>query len=297
MTVTLREMVTQARLDLKGPDRDVYATFDGWLPASGLPKTGFKLTDLTDKYATHALVELDTELLYCTSVDTGGTATCPAWFRQQDGTPANDDYTAGGRVTIRPSWPTYRLAQKVCEGITALYPDLFGVAEVELTTSPIVSSYELPSDCDGVLKVEMEQDAVSQTRLPIWGWSFDPGDVDGSKWLRTYSFFPRPMFVTYKRRPVVPSPADLDATWGSTGLPESAADLAVLYAVMRLLPTADASKLQTQSVEQSDRNRLVQSGSANAASRRIQELYVARLADERRKLRDLYPVRSHRRIA
>lgn len=294
---TLREMVTQVRLDLKGPDRDVYATFDGWLPDIGTPKTGFKLRDLTAKYATDSFVELDTELLYVSTVDTTGVATCPAWFRQQDGTPANDDYTVGSRVTVRPSHPTYRLAQRVVEGVNALYPDLFGVTEIELTTNPIVSSYELPSDCEGVLKVEMEQDAVSQTRLPIWGWSFDPGDVDGSKWLRTFSFFPRPMFVTYKRKPVVPAASNLDATWASTGLPTSAADLPVLYAAMRLLPTADASKLQSQSVEQSDRNRLVQSGSANAASRRLQELFQARLSDERRKLRDLHPVRSHRRIA
>ena len=286
----------EARQELAGANRENYGTFKGWV-LSGATRVGVTLDDIQPKL-NRALVELDTELIYISSVDeNSGVATCPAWFRQQNGTPANDAFAVDSRVVINPVWPTYQLAKKITQGIGALYPALYQVKETNLASSATNGNYLLPSDVDGILRVTLEGTGPGQVQMPISRFSLDTISSDGFKYLRTApGGAPGTLRVTYRAKPVVPDPSDLAATWASTGLPDTAADLPVLYAVLASLPTADASKTQTNSVEQSDRNRLVQGGSANSTSRRLQEIYQARLLDERRKLTDRYPARLFKEL-
>lgn len=293
---TLGEIVdrTLALLNSFTTNRPQYATFNGWQASNaGIDLTGSR-QDLHD-----ALVELDTEVVFVSDHDASNNSTvCPAWFRRQLGTPTNDSFAAGSRVTINPLWTRYGVARELCHGIDSLYPDLFGVAETELTTSAFASNYELPSNCEGVLHVASEGYGPTGRHLSVERWSFDAKNTDGKKYLRIEPFgvAGRPLRVLYKSKPVTPDPSNLAATWASTGLPDSAADLPELWAISKLLLSTDAAKFQSASVEQADRARFVQAGVTTSVSRRYQEMFVTRRDEEKQKLSVLYPPRVHKTL-
>jgi hypothetical protein len=297
---TLGELVEQTlgQLNQYRTNRSQVATFTGWQTDGGGDKTGINMSGVpAGAILTDAVVELDTELVYVSSHDpSNGSTVCPPWFRQQNGTPANDSFAVNSKVTIDPRWPRYHVAETVVAGINSLYPDLFGVKVTTLDSVSVNGNYEVPADCDGVLHVSIQNVAPGFEELVIREWSLDLHNPDGKRYLRI-----RPIHVaghriklTYRAKPTIPVPATLSTTWASTGLPESAADLPVLYATSVLVSTAEAAKTQTSSVEQSDRSRFVQGGAANAASRRFTELFEQRLKAERRKLLTLYPPRVHK---
>lgn len=301
MAVTLGSLVAQVqgRLDQYSSNRSQLGTFKGWV-TSGATKIGVKLADITaGNKLTNVDVELGTELVRVGTYDAASTvATCPPWFRQQQGTPANDAFAVDSRVVISPRWPAFHVAQAVCDGIATLYPDLFAVKEQQLSSTVTSGNYPVADDVDGVLKITIEDFGPGKTQFEITQWSLDTLNPDGFKYLRMMpaAVTARPMYLTYRAKPVVPDPANLDATWASTGLPDTAADLPVLFAVAVLIPSADAAKTQLNSVEQSDRSRFSQAGTANSMSRRYQELFDSRLAMEKRKLSDRFPVRIHKTL-
>jgi hypothetical protein len=274
-------------------------TFTGWQLDDGLVKIGVNLADLSSDLR-NARVELASgEIVHVGSFSSAnGTSTCPPWFRGQMGSPQNDDVEENTRVIVNPQWPRYQVARKIVEGINAINEDLFAVDEVELTTQPVPSNYELPADLDGILEVEIVHIGPAKRHQPLKQWSLDSKNPDGLKFLRVEPLrrAGRPLRVTYRKVPVTLDPGDLSADWSLTGLPVSAADLPVLYAKSQLILAADASKAQQQTVEQGERQRTLQGWSPTATSRRWQELFSARLADERRKLRDRYPVRPHKEL-
>jgi len=301
VAVTLGTLVSQVqgRLDQYSTNRTKACTFKGWV-TSGATKVGVKLADVsTGSKLTNVDVELGTELVRVTSYDSGSTiATCPPWFRQQQGTPLNDAFPVDSKAVVSPRWPAYHVAETLCDGITTLYPDIFAVKEQQLTSSVASGNYEVATDVDGVLKVTIEDFGPWKTQFEIKQWTLDTLNPDGKKYLRMMpaAVNGRPIYVTYRAKPVVPDPALLDTTWASTGLPDSSADLPVLYAVMTLIASADAAKTQTNSIEQSDRSRFVQAGAASSSSRRFQEMYTNRLAMEKRKLSDRFPPRVHKTL-
>ena len=299
--MTLSNLVDQVvgRLDQFTTNRPRTATFNGWITDESGVKSGIKLRDVAETRIVNALGERETERVHGSRFDAGsGAAQCPPWFRQQLGTPPNDDYPAGSRAVINPRWPRFHVAQAVCDGINALHPDLFGVSTVELSTSVVNGNYELPSDVDGILHVTIEGFGPSKMQYQVREWSLGTNTTDGSRVLRIrpVGVGGRPLRVTYRHRPAVPNPADMAFTWEQTGLPASAVDLPVLYATATLITSAETAKTQTASVEQSERNRLVQPGTATAASRRLMELFDGRLTQERRQLMALHPPRRHKTL-
>jgi hypothetical protein len=301
MPLTLADMVAQVRghLDQYTTNRAATATFEGWTPDAPAAPTGLKLADVSsgDKLL-NTVVELASgELVHIGTYDpTSHRATCPPWFRGQLGTPQDDTVATGTRAVVEPLWPTFHIAQKICDGIQNLYPDLFQVKEVQLSSSAINGNYLMPDDAEDVLHLTIENVGPGVEQFKIWAWSMDVSNIDGLRYLRTRtsSLAGRPLYVTYRAKAIVPAPGDLATTWESTGLPDSAADLPVLYAVYTMLPAVESAKTQMHSMEQSDRNRFVQAGSANAASRRFQEMFERRLLAERRKLLDRFAPRTHK---
>lgn len=301
MAVTLGNLVDQVigRLDQFTTNQPRTATFNGWIVDGTSAKVGVKLADVASGVISDSLVELGTELVHVTSFDSAsGDTTCPPWFRQQLGTPPNDSYPVGSRVVIGPRWPRFHVAQAVVDGINACYPDLFGVSTTELTSTVVSGNYLLPSDVDGILHVTIEDFGPAQTQYQINEWSLGTNTTDGSRYLRVrpVGVGGRPLRVKYRHRPVAPDPSNLDATWASTGLPDSASDLPVLFATATLIASAESAKTQSSSVEQSDRNRLVQPGTATAASRRFGEMFRDRLLQEKRSLLALHPPRRHKTL-
>ncbi len=298
---TLNDLVESVIADLNQYTTNLErtGTFTGWQEDAGLNKVGVNLTDISSDLS-NARVELATgEIVHVTRFNSAdGTTTCPAWFRGQMGSVQNDTVTTNSRVIVNPQWPRYQVARKIVEGINAINQDLFAVAEREITLQPIPANYELPDDVDGILLVEVIVYGPSEWHQPIKRWSLDSKNPDGKKYLRVdpLGVSGWPMRVTYRKTPALLDPADLSADWSLTGLPASAIDLPVLYAKSNLILGADASKAQQQTVEQGERQRTLQGWSPTATSRRWQEMFAARLSDERRKLRDRYPVRPHKEM-
>lgn len=298
---SLGEMVEQARghLEQYVINRPATATFVGWNKDASDNIVGVKLTNVTagDRLL-NSLVELESgELVHVSSYDiNNNVAVCPPWFRGQQGTPKVDTVPTNSRAVIEPLWPTFAITTKVCEGIQGMYPDVFAVKETQLLSSSINGNYLLPADVESIVHLTIENIGPGAEQLKMWVWSLDVSNLDGKRYLRTRTsaLAGRPINVTYRAKPLVPSRLDAAADWTATGLPESAVDLPVLYAVYTMLPAVEAAKTQMHSMEQSDRNRFVQSGAANAASRRFQEMYERRLFDERRKLLGQFAPRTHK---
>lgn len=298
---SLGEMVEQAKglLEQYAVNRPATATFADWQRDGANNIVGVKLANVgAGDRLLNTIAELESgELVHVASYDVNNNVCqCPPWFRGQQGTAKVDTVTPNSKVVLEPLWPAFHVTTKVCEGIHNLYPDLFAVKEVQLASSSVNGNYLLPDDVDGILHLTVESVGPGMEQMKLWVWSLDVSNVDGKRYLRTRAsaLGGRPIFVTYRAKPVVPSRLDLSADWTATGLPESAVDLPVLYAVYTMLPAVESAKTQMHSVEQSDRNKYVQTGAGNAASRRFQELFERRLFDERRKLLDQHPPRTHK---
>lgn len=296
---TLPQLVEQARgyLHQYTTTRPVLATFTGW-QGTAPNYTGINLAGLSGQQRiVNAVVELGHELVFVSSHDpTTSTTQCPPWFRNQQGSPSNDAYAVNSVAVVNPQWPYHQVAQHVINGISNLYPSLFQVKQTTLTTATLTERFLLPADVDEIIKVRVEDDLFpSRPERELWKWTLDTKGPNGSRYLYVNEFYRSGMtiYVTYRAAPIIPAVTST-AEFTATGLPSTASDLPVLWAVAQMLPAADAAKAQISTVEQSERNRFVQAGSANAASRRYHELYQTRLVEERRKLLDLYPPRIHR---
>lgn len=298
---TLSDLVegVVAELNQYTTNQERTGTFLSWQLDGSLAKIGVNLTDISSDLS-NARVELATgEIVHVSTFSAADeTTACPSWFRAQMGTALNDTVSENSRVIVNPQWPRYQVARKIVEGINAINEDLFAVGETELALLPIPSNYELPADVETILAVEIVIDGPSGRHQPVRQWSLDVKNPDGLKYLRVepLGLAGWPMRVTYRKTPVVLDPADLSADWAVTGLPASAADLPALYAKSQLILSPEAARSQQQTVEQGERQRTLQGWSPTASSRRWQEIFSARLADERRKLRDRYPVRPHKEL-
>lgn len=297
---TFSQLVEQARGQLHqfSTHRPVLATFTGW--QGDPPYTGINLAGMSNQQrVVNALVELGPELVFVSNHDpVAGTTQCPPWFRQQNGSPANDTVAVNSKATINPQWPYHVVAQHVINGIGMLYPSLFVPKVTTLVSDMLKEKYQLPADVDEIISVLYEDDInPARPQREVSRWTLVTLAADGHRYLHIEQVYRSGLniFVSYRAKPTMPALTS-DADWSVTGLPETAQDLPVLWATVQLLPTADAAKTQITSVEQSERNRFVQPGAANAASKRLQDIYTMRLQEEKRKLLDRFPPRLHRNL-
>lgn len=298
---TFRQMVEQARglLNQYSTHRPVMATFTGWQVTDG-NLTGINLAGLSNQARlSNAMVELGHELVYVSSHDpVAGITQCPPWFRQQQGSPANTDYPVNSVAVVNPQWPFHITAQHVINGIGNLYPSLFVAKIYTIVTDTLTEKYEVPSDVEEIISLRYEDDTnPARPQREVSRWTLQPLNADGKKYLHMEQVYRSGLnvFVTYRSKPTVPV-ITTDVEWSTTGLPDTAQDLPVLWAAVQMLPTADAAKSQITSVEQSERNRFVQPGAANSASKRLQDIYERRLIEEKRKVLDQFPPRLHRSL-
>ncbi|GLY55332.1 hypothetical protein [Lentzea sp. NBRC 102530] len=292
------QLVERVRADLMGPASDQVCTFTDWM-LDGSDKVGVKLADMPADQATRFLLELGPELVFVSSYEpqTGNTS-CPSWFRQRQGSPANDSFPPGSMAIIDPRWSYWTIWQKLVAGVNACYPNLFAVKNVEFESEPYGERYLMPSDCESIADIRLVYPGPGNHERPIQRSTLDVSNVDGNRYL----FIPevgiggQTIRVTYRTRPVLPAPTAGSADFTTTGLPESAADLPELYAKAALMPTPDASRTQTSSIEQSERNKYVQAGSGSSLARLWMQMFSDRLQQERQKLEVLYPLRTSHRL-
>jgi hypothetical protein len=175
---------------------------------------------------------------------------------------------------------------------------LWAIGTNDFFSSPTTWQYTMPSAVERILSVEWRWTTDLDGWMPITGWeliqSANVTDFTTGKALLISEPLPAGcrIHVTYAQVPSFLSlPAD---TYASTGLPSSSRDVIVYGAASRLLPWQDTGRIPVESVSSDVQDSLKPVGNGIALSKELRNLYVTRLADERRALLERYPSRSHR---
>lgn len=233
------------------------------------------------------VVQIDSELLYVVSVDSGtGVVTlAPGFGRGYRGTTATT-HSAGAMVVSRPKFPRADLFKQLNEIVGAVWPDLFAVQTYTTTVSFPSNTYTLPNTNGAAMSV---LDAQWQDPIGNWvkcpSYSIDP--YDATFRLGSGAMIGRPLRILYTTQPRQ-FVAETDDFVTQTGLPDSTSDVLTLGVVAKLVPGLDISRAQLSSVEQSDRSRVVPPSAGVTVAKYIMALYEERLSNEAASLRRQY---------
>jgi len=270
---------------------------------ASIAMTGSTITELkvtpVDGVSSHAgpaLFDIAGYLVFASAYDSNTeVATIPAWGNGVDGSlPLTLAAGAvGTKVIIDPLWTRWNAGLVVMDSISSLYPRLFKVGKQVLTSTTVGERYDLDATAEELLKLQIEGYGPSFPRRGIKRASIDTvtGGVPQLS-INPIGLSGRPIHVWYKAKPVLPtSPIDAAWTWSDSGLPDSAEGLPVLRAAMTMIMAPELAKQQTFSAPQTDNARFIQTGAANAASRRLEELFEKRMNEEMQKLHSKYHIR------
>lgn len=250
-------------------------------------------TDDSDNVS-RGLIEIDDEIIYVTAAE-NGIITIPPWGRGFKGT-APSTHTAGSPIWIAPTWPRATVAREVNQTIRSVFPDLFAVRTLDIT-STTSSTYELPVEVERVLGVEWQWSNAANWWSTITGWETmhsAPVEFTTGKALLIGDALPAGarLHITYAAMPTMLTSASQAFT--QCGLPASAHDVIVLGTAARLTPWQDTSRLPVETVPSDAQDQTKPVGLATQVAQSLKASYTLRLAQERRALLDRYPTRSHR---
>lgn len=295
MAATFSDLVDEIIGKLQGftADQGQYCTLETAIDADDLV---LEVDDATQLNV--GLVEIDSELIYVSAVNrTANSATIPAWGRGQQGTTAAA-HSFGARISTAPRFPRHRVKAVINQVVRSTFPDLFQVKVTTLAASAGTLTYELPSDVRSIVSVSWSVPGSSDLWWPVKRYRLNRNanstafDTGVSLDILEPMTPGRTVQVAYRAEPAELS-SESDVFTTTTGLQESCRDLVGWGALAQLLPALEFARLNTDSIEQSDRQRLVQPGSASAAARQALQMYSLRLEQERQKLQVLNPATAH----
>lgn len=286
MTTTFKDLVTDVATSLRSYTGVEQLT---WLTSS-VTASDLSLPVDSPDAAVRGLVEIDDELIYIASSDEASITAAP-FGRGYEGTAAAS-HEMNAAVTLAPIFPKVNVKRKINQTIESLYPTLYGVKTADLTGDAVSIGYELPEDCEDVLKVEWHPLGDITNWWPeIRDYDFDPNsdafDSGKALTLKSYVDVGAPIRVTYKARPTALS-ADTD-TLDSIGLPDSVADVILYGTTAQMIRFMDTRRLSLTSVENISRAQVVGAGDASKVANSIYAMYQQRLAEERRRLLLQFP--------
>ena len=291
-------------------------TFDDYIEATALYLSGFttnqdQVTSLvagidavatsltladTSQLGSQGLLEIDSELLWFSAVDTGTNVVTIAPFgRGYRGTTAAVHAT-GAKVTLSPVVPRAMIERAVNDSIRATWPNLFGVSTTEFVYTAAVDTYALPTGAQGVLAVTWDTVGSSEEWLPVRRWTADvnASTTDFASGRSISLFDPitpgRTVRVVYTHAPVALTSGD---DFSDSGLRDSAQDLIQFAAAARLVPWFEVAQTPGVSAEANYAAGLGRQSSASALGRYLTQMYQLRQAEEQSALQSLYPIRSH----
>lgn len=290
------DLVTRVRRELAGFSQNQQQWT--YLTSSILSTdTSIAVADATQ--VSRGLIEVDgNELMLVKNVNQQtNQLTIDPFARGWDGTTAAA-HAANARVENNPQWPTIRIKEAINDSIRSVYPDLWAVATTTITKISVVYEYSLPADAEEIISVQNQLIGPSHVWPFCRSWRFvgqgSPTDfASGKSLFIADDIVPgRQIFVTYQKEPSeLVNDSDDFAT--VSGLPSTAQDVIIYAACMKLAPQLEGPRLTLSAVEASERAQYVQPGSASRVSQWFQNLYLQRLEQEARKLRDRYPRPSH----
>lgn len=264
---------------------------------SGVHETVTQLSESLDAGATtfsvqsadgarRGMCEIDDELLYVNSIV--GTACIVAGFGRGYRSSVAASHTSEAMVTWDPAFPRFEIGRAINQAIRGLFPALYQVKEIILTASHIDSSYELPADVESIIRVETK-------------WLGDPKDYWNPiiDWELEKSGTPQ---LNLALGGMLPTSAEIRVVYAAqfgalttsleaAGIPESYEDLLTYAVTSRMIRFLEPARLQLGSVENVSRAQVVPAGEATRAATQLYALYQQRVAEERRKLLDAYPIR------
>lgn len=284
---TFADMVDECRLLLQGwgSDNDQVGTL-----TSSIESTDLLIP--VEPGVTQGLIEIDSELIWVQSVDSG-VASIPPWGRGFKRTTATS-HTAGAMVSIAPAYPSAVVARELRNSISRVYPDLFAVSSVVTTITDSKYEVTMPANLGRVLSVGWRFTSAHPW-IPLRHWELQAAPATGSNPVLYVGLGVgqnASLHVVYAHRPTIPT-ADTD-TFISTGLPESAQDVVILGAAERLLPWMDAAAIPSRTVPSDTTDRQIPAGTAVTVGRDLRQRYAQRLATESASLKAKYPTRAHK---
>ena len=300
MAVTYDNLVTRVKQQLLGYTKDQASVSSLAQPMTATDTT-FMVDPETVNNLSRGLIEIDDEMILVKKYDrSSGVVTVMGDIngRGVEGTtPAA--HSINKLVTDDPRFPTARIKEAINDTINGTYPDLWVFAEYEFPYIAARYEYPVPVDADDVYKVVVNTIGPSGVWFPAQKWRFNPiasttpGQVKPTptptgKSIQIYDFIVpgRNVRVTYSKPPTTLTlGTDL---FTSTGFPERYIDLITYGACWRMLPAYEASRLQQQNIEATERAPLVPTGSAADASKFFFSLYQKRLDEERIRLQRLF---------
>jgi hypothetical protein len=254
--------------------------------ASSLNSSALTVSCSSTDAAKRGIVEIDEELLYAESVS-GNDLVLPAFGRGYRGSTAAA-HSTGVMVTFDPAFPRFEIGRAMDQVIQGLFPALYQVKETTLTSAAVDRSYDLPTDVENILRVETkwDQDPADYWH-PLINWELEK---TGTPQLNLYEgALPGwDIKVVYTARF-----SELTVDLDTSGIPESYADLILYATTSRMIRFLEPARLQLGSVENVSRAQVIQSGDAGRTATQLYALFQQRVAEERRRLLEQYPLRPN----
>lgn len=261
-----------------------------WLAAAVVDTTGTSITVSDAWRVSEGVIEVDEELMYVASSNTStGVCTIAPFGRGYAGSTAAT-HLINAKVTFDPSFPKLEVKRAINQVLQDTYPKLFARKTTTITFAGSKATYELPADCDRVLKVTYEASGPSLNWPLVRRFSFDPDSELASGKAITFLQAPEQgsaVKIVYAA-PFTAFTLDAD-TMATVGFPESAVDVLVYGACHKLVQFLDVARLQLHSAENKSRAEVVSAGDATRVSNQFYAMYSQRLDEERKKLLELYP--------
>lgn len=240
------------------------------------------------------VAEIGTEIVFIDSVDYASKILTVApdgrgWYGS---TPAA--HLTNVRITMAPTWPKVQIAEAVNDAITATYPDLFAIDSASFTYDYSITTYELPADCERVLRVTSDTFSSSQEQIQFTRYGFNPQApvatfaTGKSITLESFGWPGRAVTVVYLKAPT-------EITFGDpftdSGLAETAKKVVKYAALSALTAGMDLSRLpvDTATADEYDPSRSG-IGTAGRVSAQLYQRYLIELEVEKKRLRAAAPI-------
>lgn len=296
---TFGDLVDQVKQELIGYSKD-QSTITFLTQPMSPTDTTFTVDLETVKNVTRGFIEIDDEMILVKKFDaSSGTVTVMAnqSGRGVAGTTATS-HAVDAIVTSDPRYPVARIKEAINQTITATFPDVWVFGSYEFQKLAPKFEYELPADVDNVYKVTFDTIGPSKVWQPSQSWRFNPqGSTDvleGTTTGKTLQIMDRivpgrKVRVVYRKKPnnLVNNSDDFAAT---TGFPDRYLDMIRYGATARMLSANESARLQQSAIESTERAPLVPTGAAVQASQFYWALYRQRLAEERDRMFNLFPM-------
>lgn len=292
---TFSQLTDQTLLQLYGyttlQDQATYLTSN--LSATGLTAVVADVTAMS-----RGVVEIGDEIIWVDDVNSSASSvTIPPYGRGYGGTTAAA-HSIGDRIVSSPMFPRQMVKDALNDAIRAVYPDLYGIGQTNVTFQPAINTYALPSGALDVINVAWQTTGPSKEWMPVRRWRVDKqantGAFPTGVTVSIYDMIVpgRTIKITYTKQPsALVNPTDDFVN--VTGLPASSEDVIRFGAQYRLVPFFDSARLSGQSAEADYSGQPRNQNNAASLSRFILQMYQVRLAEENRRLSTLFPIRSH----